>query len=253
MAALIGAITGGVSGLAQVGIGIADKIKAAKKQKEAQSFWEKNKYEIPESAKEQLQLAERSAAGLRLPGQDIMEENIGSTTAQGVEEAKNAAMTGSDVLGMLSQVYGTQMTQQKGIGLAAAQDYRQRQQFLSGVLGNMAQLEDKKWEENVKNPYALMLGQATDYGNRGASQINAGMGTLSNAASTYMQGQAANKQLGITQNYYGVGGTSGQGGVGLTAPSTGVYMPGVSSPNNQVGYNYSDFNSSNPYQNIIGG
>ena len=219
------AIIGGVSGLAQLGMGISDKIKAAKKQKEAQSFWEKNKYQIPESAKAQLQLAERSAAGLRLPGQDIMEENIRTSTAQGVQDAKDAAMSGGDVLGMLSQVYGGQQNQFKQLGLAASQDYQQRQQFLSGILGNMAQLEDRKWEENSKNQYLLKLGQAQDYGNRGSSQINAGVGTLFGTASGLMQGQQAKKELGIMEKYYGLGGSPQQAQVGAgSTPTAGMFQ-----------------------------
>ena len=48
---IIGAIIGGLGGLAQVGLGISDRIKGNRKLKEAQSFYDQNKYEIPESAK----------------------------------------------------------------------------------------------------------------------------------------------------------------------------------------------------------
>ena len=244
------AIIGGVAGLAQVGMGIADKIKAAKKQKEAQSFWEKNKYQIPESAKSQLALAERSAAGLRLPGQDIMEENIRTSTAQGVQDAKEAAMSGGDVLGMLSQVYSGQQNQFKQLGLEAAQNYQQRQQYLGSVLGQMAGYEQQKWKYNSLYPYQQMLGQAQDYGNMGAQQITSGIGTLGSAASTFMQGQSAQEQLGIMKKYYGVGNgsTTASANQALKAPMPMIQMqpqqrmmdiPG------QFGYNYSDFNSYN--------
>ena len=244
------AIIGGVAGLAQLGMGIADKIKAAKKQKEAQSFWEKNKYQIPESAKSQLALAERSAAGLRLPGQDIMEENIRTSTAQGVQDAKEAAMTGGDVLGMLSQVYSGQQNQFKQLGLEAAQNYQQRQQYLGSVLGQMAGYEQQKWQYNSLYPYQQMLGQAEAYGNRGAQQINSGLGSIAGAAGMFMQGQAAQKQLGIMEKYYGVGSGSPTASAhqALTPPMPMIQtqpqqrmmdIPG------QFGYTYSDFNTYN--------
>lgn len=231
------AIIGGVAGLAQVGMGITDKIKAAKKQKEAQSFWEKNKYQIPESAKSQLALAERSAAGLRLPGQDIMEENIRTSTAQGVQDAKEAAMSGGDVLGMLSQVYSGQQNQFKQLGLEAAQNYQQRQQYLGSVLGQMAGYEQQKWQYNSLYPYQQMLGQAEAYGNRGAQQINSGLGSIAGAAGMYMQGQSAQNQLGIMEKYYGVG---GGGNTGFPTNAGGSIAPMTNNavlPTWQQGYN----------------
>jgi hypothetical protein len=130
--------------------------------------------------------------------------------------------------------------------LSAAQDYQQRQQYLGSVLGQMAGYEQQKWQYNSLYPYQQMLGQAQDYGNRGAQQITSGIGTLGSAANTFMQGKFMDRQLGIMEKYYGVGSgsTTASAHQQLAPP-----MPMIQTPPQQrmmdipgqFDYNYSDF------------
>jgi len=201
-AALISAAISGVSSLAQTGMGIADMIRSGKKQKEAQSFFQKNKYEIPASARAALSAAERSASSLRMPGQDLMEQEVRSSTAQAVGSAREAASSGSDVLAMLSGMYSQEQSQMRGIGQGAASMYEQRQQQLGQALGTMAGLEQQKWQYNVLYPYQQMLGQAEALGTRGREAVSGGFGGMLGTLGSYQQLQSSENSLAAARAPY---------------------------------------------------
>jgi hypothetical protein len=177
-----GAVVAGVAGLAQIGMGIGKAAKAKKARRKAQSTFDQNKYEIPESARASLQSAQRQASEVGLAGQDVMEAQLGQSTAQGVSAAQDVGTSSSDVLGMLSQMYGNQQSQQQSIGIQAAQQYQQNQGVLQNSLSNMANLEDQKWKYNVLYPYQQQMGAAGQMADQGTSMINSGMGAISNVA-----------------------------------------------------------------------
>lgn len=190
-----GSALAGIGSLANVGLGIADMIKSGKRQREAQSFFEKNKYDIPESAKAALQIAERQAGTYGMAGQDVMESNVKQTTAQGVDLAKESGQSSSDVLAMLASLYGGEQSQMQNIGQAAAQDWQGKQRQLQSALGTMAGLENQKWEYNVLYPYQQMLGQAEVYGTRGRQQLQSGLSGLASVGMGIEQMSNANRQF----------------------------------------------------------
>ena len=190
----IGKVASPMAGVLQAGIGIWDRIKGNKKLEEAQSFWEKNKFQIPESAKSALGLAERQAQTFRLPGEDIARAEIGATTASGVGEAKDVATSSSDVLNVLSSLYGGEQQQQRDLAMTGAQRYDQNQAILAQELGRMAGWENERWTQNVAYPLNRMLGQAEAYQSRGAQGIGMGLNALTGAASDMMQLNSAENQ-----------------------------------------------------------
>lgn len=199
-----GLIVGGVTGLAQTGLGIADRVKGSRKLKEAQSFYEKNKYKIPESAKAALGVAERQASGLRMPGEDIARERMGQVTGQAVGQAKQAATSSSDVLGVLASVFGNQMLGEQDIVMQGARRYDTMQNQLQGALGQMAQYEDQKWQYNVLYPYNQMLGQAEAYQTRGTQEIGMGMSAFGSTAAGAVQVASAQNQYDAMMQQYGL-------------------------------------------------
>lgn len=198
-----------VTGAIQTGIGIADRIKGKKLLKDAQSFWEKNKFQIPESAKSALGLAERQAQTFRLPGEDIARAEIGATTASGVGAAKDVATSSSDVLNVLSSLYGGEQQQQRDLAMTGAQRYDQNQAILTQELGRMAGWENQKWTYNSLYPYQQMLGQAEAYQTRGAQEIAMGLNAIGGGAGDLMQLNSAEQQNQdfMNQNVYSLGGS----------------------------------------------
>lgn len=202
---IIGAIAGGVAGLAQVGMGIADRIKGKRKLKEAESFYEQRKFKIPPAAKAALGVAERQAQGVRLPGEDIRRAQMQQATATGVGAAQQAATSSSDVLSVLGGLYGQQQMGEQQLGLAGAERFDRNQAMLQSELGRMANLEREKWQYNTLYPYQQMLGQAEAYQTRGAGGIGAGLGTIGETAGGFMQQQSAEAQYNQFLQQMGLG------------------------------------------------
>lgn len=195
-------IVAGAAALTKIGIGIAKNAKAKKARRKAQSVFDANKYDIPESARASLQSAERQASEVGLAGQDVMEAQLGQSTAQGVSAAQDVGTSSSDVLGMLSQMYGNQQAQQQNIGIQAAQQYQQNQSTLQGSLNNMAQWEEKKWKYNVLYPYQQQMTGASQMADQGAASINSGLDTAASAAAG--MGKIGMAQKGLDQAQMGM-------------------------------------------------
>jgi len=212
-AGLIGGLVGSV---ANIGFGIADRIQAKKQYNKAQSFFEKNKYAIPESAKASLSIAQRNASSLRLPGQSLAEARIGQNTASGVEQAQRVGTNSSDVLAMLSNLYGSQNQAEQNLAMQSANLYNSNQRNFQNALGQYSTLEDKKWQYNVLYPYQQMLGRASAFGDRGTQELNSGIGGLAQTGAMAMQSAAMEKQYQMYgERMWGGNGQSGGGSGGL--------------------------------------
>lgn len=205
-----GAAIGGAIG---AGIGVIDRVKGNSKLKESEDFYAKNKFQLPESLKASLQSAERQAQGFRLPGEDIRRTEIAEATAGGLGAAQNAATSASDVLSVLSGLYGSQQAQERGMAVEGAERFDRNQAMLRDELGRMAQAEDEKWQYDVFLPYQQMLGQAEAYSERGGAGIGAGLGTIGEAAGAYSQLASSEEQYNQFLNRMGLGNTSPYAGM----------------------------------------
>jgi len=184
-------IIGGVAGTAQTLMGFHDLNLAKIRRKQAQDFWSKNKYKIPESAQASLSSAERQASGLRLPGEDLRRAEMQNATAQGLGATYNVAQSGGDVLATLGNIYGQQQANERAMAMEGAQRYDVNQAVLRDELGRMAGYEEERWRFNSLLPYQQMLAQASQYANRGASYISSGVGAMSGVAQNYINEQGA--------------------------------------------------------------
>lgn len=191
---MIGAAIAAAGSLANAGMGIYDRIKSAKEYKKAQSFFERNKYEIPASAQASLGIAQRNASSLRAPGQSLAEARLGQNTASGVEQARRVGSNPSDVLAMLSNLYGSQNQAEQNLAMQSANQYTSNQRNFQNALGQYANLEDKKWQYNVLYPYQQMLGRAAAFGDRGTQELNSGIGGLAQTGAMAMQNAAMERQ-----------------------------------------------------------
>ena len=165
---------------------------------EAQSFYEENKYKIPEGAKAALGVAERQAGGLRLPGEDILRSRAAEATSGALGASQQAATSSSDILNTLGDVYGRQQEREQDILLQGVNRYDRNQTALRGELGRMAGFEETKWKYTGLMPYQQMLGQAQMISERGAGGLSGGLGAAGETAA--MQSQAAGAQSSY-QNY----------------------------------------------------
>lgn len=210
---MIGAAIAATGSLANIGFGIADRIRAKKEYNKAQSFFEQNKFDIPEAAKASLDIAQRQASSYRMPGQDIAEERLGQATASGVAQARRVGQSPSDVLAMLSNLYGSQMQGEQNLALQGAQQYQANQRNFQNALSQYGQLENEKWKYNVLYPYQQMLGRSSQFQDRGTQELNSGFMGIAQTGAGYMQAKAL-------ENAYESWGK--QQGFGQSAPGTMV-------------------------------
>jgi hypothetical protein len=204
-------------GLLQTGIGFGKSIKANKIRKKAQSFFESNQYQVPESAQAALGVAQRQANGLSLPGESQIRAKLGETTATGIQQARNVGTSSSDILGMMSGLYANQQRQETGLGIQAANRYDQNQRYLGQALNDMAGYEDKKWQYNVLYPYQQMMGQAGQLSGQANQMISGGLGQVANAGAAFMQSKAIQAPVTAAEQSLGLGGNKSQTGNGYGA------------------------------------
>lgn len=237
--ATAGLIVGGATGLLQTGMGIADRAKGKRKLREAQSFYQKNKYDIPESARAALGVGERQASSMRLPGEDIARARQQAVTSRGVGAAQQAATSSSDVLTMLSSLYGNEAVAEQNMAMAGAERFDRNQQQLQRALGIMGGYEDQRWKYNVLSPYQQMLGQAEAYQTRGTQELSAGLSALGSTA-----GAAA--QMGGAQQRYDQFMMNTVGEQWQPTSMAGARMQQNAARQNLPSYNY---NYGNPFTN----
>jgi len=110
-------------------------------------------YQIPEEAKKALALYQNMAASQTMPGQQLMQNMIDMQQAKTLGGASRAATSSQDLLGVATKLGEKGIEQQQELGLAAAQNYMQRQQNLAGALGTMAGYQEKVTADKQQDWY----------------------------------------------------------------------------------------------------
>jgi hypothetical protein len=133
----------GITSVAQLG-------QANKMQKELGS---RVNYQIPEEAKRALALYQNMAVSSTMPGQQFMQNAIDTQQAKALGGATRAATSSQDLLGVMTNLGEQGMEQQQQLGLAAAQNYTERQQDYAGALGTMAGYQEKVTADKQQDWY----------------------------------------------------------------------------------------------------
>ena len=110
-------------------------------------------YQIPEEARKALGLYQNMAVSQSMPGQQLMQNMIDMQQAKALGGATRAATSSQDLLGVMTNLGEQGMQQQQELGLAAAQNYTQRQQDLAGAYGTMAQYQDRVTADRQQDWY----------------------------------------------------------------------------------------------------
>lgn len=176
-----GVIIAGSAAAIQGGIGVAQMIQANKYRKQ----FKRPDYQIPQAQQEALLNARAMAAQTRLPGQDIMEQNIGATTAAGVKAATELGQSPSQILNAASNIYGRQMQQQNQMGIQAAQFQQGNRMNLQGQLGTMGGFQEKQWDINKMQPYEAAMHAAAQLSGAGQQNIGGAVAGAGGAGMNY--------------------------------------------------------------------
>lgn len=110
-------------------------------------------YEIPESAKQSLGIAESLATQRELPGQSILEDKMRSATAGGISRMAEVSDSPAAMLGNISKMVANENQAKNQLGVNAATYYQQNQRNLQGALDRFGQYELQKWNYDQAKPY----------------------------------------------------------------------------------------------------
>lgn len=173
-----------VASTGQALLGVGQSIRANRLRKKALKEFQSNPYTTPLSATRAVNMAGQQAQGTRLPGQDVMEENLRAGTAQSLAQARRAATSPSQVLASTIQSYNAQQQAQQNLDLQAAQNWQERQNIYRNAVMALSPYEDKAYSMNVLAPIQSKLGMASQMSQSGTQNIgqgiSSGLGVLAN-------------------------------------------------------------------------
>ena len=184
----------------QLGMGVAQSIRANKQRKQALKDFRNNPMTIPSSITQGVNLAGKQAQGTRLPEQDVMEENLRSGTAQSLNQARKSATSPSQILASTIQSYNAQQQAQQNLDLQAAQNWQDRQNIYRNAVMALAPYQQQVFSHNVIAPIQMKL-------NASAIEGQSGMQNIGQAIQSGV-GMMANQQMLNSLNPSGVSGAA---------------------------------------------
>lgn len=218
---------GGLGSLAQMGFGIADRVKGKRLEQQA---GDRPEYDIPESVDKMIGMYGQMAnAGL--PGQDLMAQDIQASTARTVGRAGQLADSSVGALGALGAAQEQELGSMRDLQTRAAQYQAQARQNYANAVGQRAQYEDQEWRQNELLPWETTMNRAMGLQSGGAGNIMGAadnLGAMGASAGSYMAGQG---MMNAMYPNYGGGQVAGTGyGAGANALGTagagyGGYTP----------------------------
>ena len=186
-----GMIATGASTLLNLGLGIADRIKANKMQKQWNALnAQRPDYEIPQAYGEALNLYKQRAAQTKMPGQDLLEENIQQSSARARTAAERGSISSTSYGAQASDIYSKELEAIQDLGIQSAQFQWQNQGQLAEGLQMMGGQQEKaqdwntlgKWTTGM-NILESQMGAKTQNANSYLS--NAGAGLANFAGTSY--------------------------------------------------------------------
>jgi len=213
-------IIAGLSALPQAGVGIAQLIQGNKFRKEKRPT-----YDIPDQVKKSTSIAAREASRTRLPGQDKMEERLGSRTASGVSALKETADSPVDIGAGVTKLVGAENRALTDLDIAAANMFQQNQSRLQSALGVEAGYEDRKFQLNEFEPYMNAQRAAAQLSSAGTQNLYGGLQSgMTQGVGTFQNATYANELLARQTEWEklkAMNAFKSTGGVVPTPPLTG--------------------------------
>jgi len=141
--------------------------------------WEKTRPTMgtPESIDEMVNLFRNLAGADRLPGQDIYEGNIRSSTATGIEAIKDM-QSGAGGLGAVTQMVAGEQDKFSNLQARLEEMIYQNQGRLGSALGQKGQYEQMAWDWNKKQKYQEKMAEANAMLGAGTQNIMGGTSNL---------------------------------------------------------------------------
>jgi hypothetical protein len=187
-----GAIATGVSSLLNLGLGIADRIKANKLQKQWNTLYsQRPEYEIPEAYTGALNLYKQRAAQSKMPGQDILEENIQQSSARARTAAERGAISSASYGAQASDIYAKELEAIQDLGIKSAEFQWANQGQLGEAMNMYGQQQEKAQDWNKIGAWSTKM-----------NTIESQMGAKTQNANAYLGNAAAGLLQFAGTDYY---------------------------------------------------
>jgi hypothetical protein len=108
---------------------------------------------IPQSSLDSLETIKSLSSGMQMPGYENFLNDLDQIMAGAGYQIDQAATTGSQAMGAITQASGQQMKSLNQMAGASSQDYQRRQQMLAQALSQMGMLENQQWNVNEMGDY----------------------------------------------------------------------------------------------------
>jgi len=214
-ASMIGGIGEGVTGIVQAIVGSRQYKK--NKEKLDELLANRPDYDIPEGYFSNVELAQQQASRTRLPGQSLYEQQIGSRTASGIRQSREAATSSGDLLAATSNLYGQETDALTNLQIQAAQQQTQGEANLMSARNTLSAQQEKKYNWEVAVPYQTRINQYAKSAQAGFNTWVGGANRIGSSFQTFAGGQgegSGNVQQGFDMQSGGGWSPQGSGNYG---------------------------------------
>ena len=168
-------------------------------------------YEIPNEVKQALEIARVMASRNKMPGQEILENQIQGQLGNQVRDIKDLSVSSGQALNAAANAYAGQQNRLQDLGVQSARNKQELEAVLMAKLEGIAQYQDKEFKMNEMDPYLDAAMTASALKQSGLTNIYSGFEGIGRVGSqAYM---ASNLNQG-KMNINDASGTRGTGDLG---------------------------------------
>jgi hypothetical protein len=120
-----------------------------------------------------------------MPGYDIMQGQIGQSTARANTQLERGAMGSNQFMSGALQTQDKELEAIKNLGLASAQWRSQQQQNLAKEQQTMGGLQDTQFDYNVNQPWQMRANMANENRQAGFSNMFGGLQGMGSSISSF--------------------------------------------------------------------
>lgn len=137
---------------------------------------------LPEQEYMVEQMLRNLASDPNLPGQSLMEDKIGATSANKINDITGAAQSGSEALSAISAMQGNETDALARLGIAGANNAQNNYMNLANQLSKIAGIRsagyEKEFEYNQQQPFLDAADKRSSMLDAGTKNLFSGMGEI---------------------------------------------------------------------------
>lgn len=174
---------------AQGAMGLGQMASSASKRARANRNFDK--FQVPDSINNMLDVVHGLSSQTELPGADIYRNRVKGQMVQGVDTSVQAAESSTDVLGVVRDMFKSYSDFEQNMAVKGAEQQRSAKMAELDVLKTIGDYETQEWIYNELYPYMQGMNAAGQVGAAGGANLNSALssGTSLGMASWDMKQQ----------------------------------------------------------------